>query len=364
MVRKAHTAEEIEAFVFANIAAHPGDIAVLVGEHFGISRQAVSRHLRRLVVEKKITATGSTRSRRYVPAPLVEETLTLPIVPGLEEHRVWLERVEPLLRGLPKNIADICFYGFTEMLNNAIEHSAGTTVAIKVKRTLVGVTLIVVDDGVGIFQKIATELHLEDERHAVLELSKGKLTTAREGHSGEGIFFTSRMFDEFTLASGTISLVCFGDGRSVLFDRRDTPDTPDFGTGTSVFMSIGIQSPRTTKEVFDRFSAPLDEDYGFVRTSVPVTLARRGEENLISRSQAKRLLARFDRFKEVILDFAGIETIGQAFADEVFRVFADRHPGINLIPIHTVPDVEKMIRRALSARSAGPAGGPAPGEHS
>ena len=81
---------------------------------------------------------------------------------------------------------------------------------------------------------------------------------------------------------------------------------------------------------------------------MPVSLVRYGDEALISRSQAKRLLTRFDRFKRVILDFKGVEQIGQAFADEVFRVFTRSHPDIELVPFNANPDVDAMIRRARS----------------
>lgn len=43
---------------------------------------------------------------------------------------------------------------------------------------------------------------MDDERDAILELSKGKLITDAENHAGEGIFFTSRVFDEFAVISG------------------------------------------------------------------------------------------------------------------------------------------------------------------
>ncbi len=35
---------------------------------------------------------------------------------------------------------------------------------------------------------------------------------------------------------------------------------------------------------------------------------------------------RFERFQTVVLDFTGVEEIGQDFADEVFRVFQRAHP--------------------------------------
>ena len=79
---------------------------------------------------------------------------------------------------------------------------------------------------------------------------------------------------------------------------------------------------------------------------VPVRLAKVGDENLVSRSQAKRLLQRVEKFRHVVLDFSGVGGIGQAFADEIFRVFANTHPDIELLHLHAVPEVQQMIRRA------------------
>jgi len=62
-------------------------------------------------------------------------------------------------------------------------------------------------------------------------------------------------------------------------------------------------------------------------------------------------LVRFDRFQEVFLDFAGVPFIGQAFADEIFRVFKNQHPDIHLVWINANPDVEKMILRGKGTRT-------------
>lgn len=56
------------------------------------------------------------------------------------------------------------------------------------------------------------------------------------------------------------------------------------------------------------------------------------------------------RFRHVALDFAGVHWIGQAFADEIFRVFARAHPEVELMPVHADPEVQQMIRRAEVAR--------------
>ncbi len=82
-------------------------------------------------------------------------------------------------------------------------------------------------------------------------------------------------------------------------------------------MQISTHSKSTTKRIFDKYASGED-DYGFTKTHVPVSLLKHGQDKLIARSQAKRLLARFDRFNEVSLDFRGVKTVGRAFADEIF----------------------------------------------
>jgi uncharacterized protein (DUF1330 family) len=72
----------------------------------------------------------------------------------------------------------------------------------------------------------------------------------------------------------------------------------------------------------------------------------RDDGNFVSRSQAKRLLTGLYRFREVILDFEKVETIGPAFADEIFRVFQQHYPHINVQWIGANENVEMMIQRA------------------
>ena len=62
---------------------------------------------------------------------------------------------------------------------------------------------------------------------------------------------------------------------------------------------------------------------------------------------AKRLSSRLDRFREVELDFEGLDWIGQGFAHQVFVVFQNTHPEIKLIPLNMNADVEKMYRHVM-----------------
>jgi anti-sigma regulatory factor (Ser/Thr protein kinase) len=339
MVKLRKRGEEIREFILANVQEHPHDIATLTAQQFGISRQAVNKHIRLLVNQKALAVKGATKDRQYELHPLVEWGKPYTLKDNLQEDVVWSQDIKPLLNDLPDNVKDIWAYAFTEMFNNAIEHSSGKYVHVHVERTAVATKIWILDDGEGIFRKIQRELNLEDERHAVLELSKGKLTTDPSRHSGEGIFFTSRVVDEFYILSGNVSFN---------HKHRDPTDwiwqAEKERTGTNVLMELSNHTSRTSHQVFKEFTT--DEDFGFTKTVVPVRLAQYGDETLVSRSQAKRLLARVDRFKIVIFDFEGVEAIGQAFADEVFRVFNRQHPEMELMAINANQNVQQMIRRA------------------
>ena len=337
----------MRSFILENIEKHPGDIAKLTSEHFSVSRQAVSKHLRHLITERVLIEEGETRNRKYKLCPLAKWDKTYELTPGLEEDVVWRNDVLPVLGQLPGNVADIWSYGFTEMFNNAIDHSDAPHILVRLNKTATSTEICIYDDGIGIFRKITTALGLLDERHAVLELSKGKLTTDPKNHTGEGIFFSSRMFDQFQiLSSGTYFSHKYGDDEDWVLEATDP------STGTAVFMRLNNHTSRTTHRVFSEFQS--GEDIGFTKTVVPVRLAQYGDDKLISRSQAKRLLARVDRFKTVILDFREVATIGQAFADEIFRVFRNNHPEIDLYPIHATTDVQDVIRRAENPASGQP----------
>jgi hypothetical protein len=66
----------------------------------------------------------------------------------------------------------------------------------------------------------------------------------------------------------------------------------------------------------------------------------------MSRSEARSVLHTLGRFGEVVLDFAGVEAVGQGFADEVFRVWARAHTDVRLLPVNMNENVDFMVRRA------------------
>ena len=338
--------EAIRRFILRNVQANPRTISRLAGEKFGVGRQAIGRHLRRLVEEGALLQSGRTNSRVYQLAVIREWTETYAIGESSDEDLVWRNEVAPVLGDLPDNVRNIWHHGFTEMFNNAVDHSAGSTILVGVKTTAATAEMLILDNGVGIFRKIQQERGLLDQRHAIFELQKGKLTTDPQRHSGEWIFFTSRMFDAFDILSGGVFFSHEADQEEDWLLER-----PDSQAGTSVFMRLDSHTSRTTREIFDRFTDDGEDVPVFSKTVVPLRLAQYGDDRLISRSQAKRVLARVDLFSTVLLDFRGVPTIGQAFADQVFRVFRREHPDVNIIPINDSPEVKRMIARAQSTRN-------------
>lgn len=230
-------------------------------------------------------------------------------------------------------------YSFMEMMNNAIDHSESDEVRLAIFSNVLYVTILIMDQGIGIFRKIKEYYKYDSLDDAVTELFKGKLTTDQKNHSGEGIFFTSRVLDMFAVIS---------DGRIFTHDKydealrnlKDVSVLKDYThePGTKVYMELSNSSKKNLMETFDLFS---NVNGGFMKTHIPIKNIY--ETYPVSRSQAKRLYHRFDKFQEVELDFDEISEIGQGFAHELFVVFSNSHPAIKLIPINVSPEVQKMI---------------------
>lgn len=255
---------------------------------------------------------------------------------GCDEDRVWdvVETRLHLKRALRPNVLAIMRYAFTEMLNNAIEHSQADRCAIRVTLGQSLVSFEIRDHGIGVFHSIASKLKLSDEEAALIELIKGRTTTMPEAHTGEGIFFTSRIGDDFTLKSHRIQV----EWKRVKQDMFVSQ--PRLSAGTFVQFSIQRSARQTMEEVFGEF-APEQYDFQFQKTRVLVKLL---QPDYVSRSEARRLLANLEKFREIVLDFRDVRSVGQGFADEVFRVFAHRNPGIAIHSENTSPPVTAMIR--------------------
>ncbi len=331
----------IRYHILRDVVDHPQDITKHIAEIYSITPQAVYNHLARLEQAGLLASSGRGKGKKYFLGDKRSAFNSYSLNNNLSEDEIWRKDFLFMFDNIAENIVDICHYGFTEMVNNVIDHSDASELKLSMFREKEQIKIRVIDNGIGIFRKIKNYYHLADEREAIFELSKGKLTTDPQNHTGEGIFFTSRVFDWFFVDSMDLT---FSHEDSQEFDLFFNTKISDDEVGTSVCMVINRNSGRILQDVFDDFAGP--DEYQFNKTVLALELALYDQEKLVSRSQAKRVLNRVDKFTTVALDFEGIDSIGQAFSDEIFRVFTRNNPEITLVPINMTEQVEKMVKRA------------------
>lgn len=323
--------EDIASFALSHVAEHPGDLSRVIADRFGISRQAAHRHLAALVEQGTLQVSGRTRGRRYTRGLQADWTHTYVLGPAFQEDVVWRADLAPLLAPLPDSVRAIWAHGFAQVLDNAAAHSGGRRVTISVTTTGRHTRALVKDDGVGVFRKLRRAFGLLDEPHARLELAKGDLTTDPAGHTGRGLAQLARLFDSVQIVSGGLYL-----SNSPTADVEWLTEFDDFDAGTAIVLVLANDSRRNIADA----ESPA-------AVVVPVRLARYGDDPLVSRSQARRLMARLEHRSEVVLDFTGIPSISAAFADEVFRVFVNAHPGVVIRPMGMTEAVSQTAGRAV-----------------
>lgn len=322
-----------------------------ITEALGVSRQYVHMVISDLIAEKQVIKLGGTRNAFYVSIQYVQEHPD--ILPStfkkkyknisLEEHQVLMEIEEkfPRILSIPENIKSIFTFAFSEMFNNAIEHSASKTISVEVSIQKNTLSFCVEDSGIGVFRNIMKKKGLRSVVEAIQDLLKGKTTTMPKSHSGEGIFFTSKSADVFILDS-------FGHQLRVetLLDDVKVKEVSILKRGTRVFFEISVDSDRHLNDVFKKYTNVDDtSDFGFDKTEIRVKLYTTSGVH-ISRSQARRILSGLEKFKIILLDFDKVPVVGQAFADEIYRVFQNAHPEIVIQEENMSAGVQFMVVRA------------------
>lgn len=256
---------------------------------------------------------------------------------GLDEADVWVGAVSELEFDRQSEGGRIASYGFTEMLNNAIDHSGGTTAMVEVWLSRSEISFRVIDDGEGVFAHLREGLGLDRVIDAAGELTKGKRTTWSERHSGEGIFFTSKAVGMFRISANGFRITVDNarDDTGLGISRIDS--------GSVVEMSIPLPPPRTLRSVFEMFT---DEHQRFSKSRPAVKLFGSGV-SFVSRSEGRRVMDGMTGFEDIDIDFAGVEDVGQGFVDEVLRVWPSQNPSVRVNPINMNDAVQFMVRRAL-----------------
>jgi anti-sigma regulatory factor (Ser/Thr protein kinase) len=311
----------------------------------GVSRRTALHLLRKLCTMQWLTAVGTPRKPAYQPGVL-RQVVRRYALTGLREDLPWRLDFAPCFE-LPSEVKRMAQHAFTELLNNAIDHSGGNTVTVSMRQTPMQLQLLVSDDGCGVFERIHKHFDIADPRLAMLELSKGKLTSMPERHSGHGLFFTSRLADVFDIHANRAAFQC-----RAWEDQRWLAGKPLTRHGTSVYLAITLDTPRSLSSVLRAHSADV-QGYGFERTQVPLRLLCSDGAALASRADAKRVATRLSDFKIAELDFSGVEDIGHGFADELFRVYGLAHPGTALLPVGMGAKLSDQLRQWLPANRGG-----------
>ena len=285
----------IKRYLLEKIRNEDIEYNIKTSENFGVSITTVRRYIKELLEQGILEENIEKRCGYQLAAQ--EYCFSYNTSDYLNEDKIYRSDIWPVIAKLSTNAKDIWMYAFTEMMNNAIEHAKAKNIRCRVIQDALYTEISIADDGIGIFKNIQNYLEREcgypaDVEDAILELHKGKFTTQREGHSGEGIFFVSKVIRKF---------------------------------------------------------APIEE--GFVKTIIPLKqVCPYGEP--IARSQARRIVYRLEQFKQVEIDCRDIEFMGQGFADEVFRVFQNKYPKVKLEVTNANETVLGMIRHVNRFKSS------------
>jgi len=322
-----------DSFITAYLRQNPGtNPTTFLSEKLNLSRQAVLARIRRLLDSGILRAEGQGKGRIYFVSDSlpIEPLLQLPVeeLAKVGEDEIFKRHISERLLSLASGNRGLYSrqqYALTEILNNVIDHSQASQFIVRAypSEDSESVILEVEDDGRGIFDSIKSYFHLQDHWEAVGELAKGKRTTDPTRHAGEGLFFSARMAEFFEIEANALKYQYSSDQ-----DDWSLTACPR-QTGSLVRLTMTISNQRIPQDVFEKYTNDFSFDQKSPRLANPYII-NLPPGHLPSRSEAKKILAGAEAFASIVMDFKGVESIGQGFADEVFRVFKAAHPNIEI----------------------------------
>jgi anti-sigma regulatory factor (Ser/Thr protein kinase) len=338
----------ITQWITAAALDHPQGLPEQLEQRLGVPRRKALSLLKRLEAAQWLTREGPARRPLWRAGPL-RQVVRHYALEGLMEDLPWRRDFAPCFE-LPAHVHRMARHAFTELVNNASDHSGGTQVTVSMRQTPAQVQLLVSDDGCGLFRRIEDSFAIGEPALAMLELAKGRLTSQPERHCGQGLVVTSLLADVFDLRANAAS-----------FQRRAWSEAKWHGmppqaaltnrAGTSVYLAIALDTDRTLDSVLHALSTQPN-GHAFDLASVPLSLiAGANGGALTSRAEAKRVASRLLAFRRAEIDFAGVDEVGHAFAHELFSVFRRAHPEVELVPLAANPQVASMLG-AVSAGGA------------
>ena len=323
-----------EKFLLQCIFEEDPDFVDRTMAEFSVSRSTVYNYINTLQKNGELERVGGSMPYRIVYRT---SRVTIDTSKEADEERVYSRDIAPLLANPTPSTQKIWRYAITAMLNNAFEHANASAVVVVVSQSRLSTIVAIIDNGVGIFRRIR-QLQKEKTGEAITAteaaalLYPGKYTGDPAAHAGQGIFFTSRMMDHFAIRSDE---VLFTNDEDEVGEK-----SPAQYRGTAVQMALSNDSTREMGEVMAGY---VDSVLGFVRTELPIARMI-GSSFPVSRAEARRLAAMLADFREVQLDFAGVEDVGPDFLHELLTVQRKNRPEL----MFTAKNANERVATALS----------------
>ena len=332
-----HSSEQIKDFILENLTRHQKDIIKASIRKFGLSRQAILKHMHALISEDRVVAYGKTRDRFYELKPLVNFAKTVDIKNSFFPDEILKKQILPNLNSVALNIYEICEFSIMALLSNALDHAQATKLHYKLYVFPNDVHFVLSDNGIGIFENLNNSLILEDIQVAAIEIAKGRITTDPQNHGGDELMTVIHLFDKVTIDSSGICLTYYNKKNEWTVTRSSQQK------GTRIHLEIKSNSRRTCQEIFRQI---FDRENKLVR--IPVNLVRSDGEQVNSRIQAQSLLHNIKDLTEIEFDFKNIELIGPAFADELVRKTKEKNQIADIKWTNSTKMVDVLMSRAIN----------------
>ena len=332
---------KIKNFILDNISQHQKDIIQASIERFGVSRQAIHKHMNSLINDKKVIAHGATKGRYYELIPSVNYNKHIDIDSNLSVEEIMKLYVKPHIEVLPRNILEIFEFSISALINNIFEHADASKLYYKIFINHNEAHFILNDNGIGIFNNIKSKLKLPNIHFSALELTKGYVSINPKHHSGEELKAVINLFDVVQIDSS---------GKSLTYVNKTTDweFKPSLQKkGSRFHLKISASTKRTCAEIFGKIFGNEKS-----RIRIPVNLLDISEHKvIISRSQAKNLLRNVENYKKVEFDFKKIDLIGPAFADALIVGAKKCNQLADIKWVNTNNTVDLLMSRSLRRQS-------------
>lgn len=337
-----HSSKKIKTFILQNIAKHRKNIVQEVIGRFGISRQAVNKHMNRLISDNKVMAYGVTKGRYYELVPEVNYSKTINFDKKQDPELIFNKFIKPQIQILKNNLYDIFQFSICALLTNIQDYSNARTVYFKLFISHKKVHFIISDNGIGIFEDIKNKQNLYNERLAALELAKGSISSEPQNRSGEEVKLICNLFDTITIDSS---------GQSLSFNKKNEKwliNDSLQSKGTRIHLTIDTFRKRTCKEVFERYFSSENS-----KVRIPVNLADISQQNIVnSKSYVSYVLRNINNYNKVEFDFSQVNLIGPTFANELVRKTRESNLFAEIEWVNTNKTINLIMSNALASQAS------------